>query len=109
MTFTAMAYLLTFVVSSNVTVIAAISIIRLVFLLSSYYFGLFGITISSIAIAALFLNQKAFGVHFFFPFIPFDIEGLTQFFTASSSLKNNIRAKNLKVKNKYRRGEGKWK
>ena len=107
MTFTAMAYLLTFVVSSNVTVIAAISIIRLVFLLSSYYFGLFGITISSIAIAALFLNQKAFGVHFFFPFIPFDIEGLTQFFTASSSLKNNIRAKNLKVKNKYRRGEGK--
>ena len=103
MTFTAMTYLLTFVVSSNVTIIAAISIIRLGFLLSSYYFGLFGVTIFAIGVGALFLNQKAFGVHFFYPFIPFDLEGLVQFFTASSSLKNNIRAKNLKVNNKYRR------
>lgn len=105
MTFTAMTYLLTFVVSSNVTVIAAISIIRLGFLLSSYYFGLFGVTIVAILMGTLFLNQKAFGVHFFFPFIPFDIEGMVQFFTASSSLKNNIRSKNLKVKNKVRRGD----
>ena len=103
MTFTAMTYLLTFVVSNNVTVIAAISIIRLGFLLSSYYFGIFGTTIASILCGGLFLNQKAFGVHFFSPFIPFDLEGLTQFFTASSSLKNNIRAKNLKVIDKTRR------
>jgi hypothetical protein len=104
MTFTAMTYLLTFVVSSNVTIIAAISIIRLGFLISSYYFGLFGVTIAAILCAVLFLKQKSFGVHFFFPFIPFDLNGLTQFFTASSSLKNNIRAKNLKVNNKHRRG-----
>ena len=103
MTFTAMTYLLTFVVSNNVTVIAAISIIRLGFLLSSYYFGIFGTTIAAILCGGLFLNQKAFGVHFFSPFIPFDLEGLTQFFTASSSLKNNIRAKNLKVIDKTRR------
>lgn len=103
MTFTAMTYLLTFVVSNNVTVIAAISIIRLGFLLSSYYFGIFGTTIAAILCSLLFLKQKAFGVHFFSPFIPFDLEGLTQFFTASSSLKNNIRAKNLKVFDKTRR------
>ena len=105
MTFTAMTYLLTFVVSSNVTVIAAISIIRLGFLLSSYYFGIFGVTIALILCGALFFNQKSFGVHFFFPFIPFDLEGINQFFTASSSLKNNKRAKNLKVNNEFRRGK----
>ena len=107
MTFTAITYLLTFVVSSNVTVIAAISIIRLGFLISSYYFGLFGVTLAALVCGALFLNQQAFGVHFFFPFIPFDLEGLGQFFTASSSLKNNIRSKNLKVNDQYRRGRNK--
>ena len=103
MTFTAITYLLTFVISSNVTVIAAISIIRLAFLLSAYYFGIFGVTLVSVAVGALLLKQEAFGVHFFYPFIPFDINGLKQYFTATSSLKNNLRAKPLKVNNKVRR------
>jgi hypothetical protein len=103
MTFTAITYLLTFVISSNVTVIAAISIIRLLFLLSAYYFGIFGVTLVGVVVGALFLKQEAFGVHFFYPFIPFDINGLKQYFTATSSLKNNLRAKPLKVNNKVRR------
>ena len=103
MTFTAITYLLSFIVSSNVTVIAAISIIRLGILLSSYYFGIFGVTIAMILCFALFLKQKSFGVSFFYPFIPFDLEGLKQFFIASSSLKNDKRAKNLKVNNETRR------
>ena len=103
MTFTAITYLLTFVISSNVTVVAAISIIRLLYLLSAYYFGLYGVILVSIVVGALFLKQEAFGVHFFYPFIPLDLNGLKQYFTATSSLSNNLRSKPLKVNNKKRR------
>ena len=103
MTFTAITYLLTFVISSNVTVIAAISIIRLCYLLSAYYFGIFGVTLVSVVVAAIYLKQEAFGVHFFYPFIPLDINGLKQYFISTSSLDNKLRSSVLRVKNKTRR------
>ena len=102
-TFTAISFLMSFIVSSNVTVLTSLSIIRLFILLSSYYFGLYGVLLSCIIIVYLLYKQKLFGVHYFYPFVPFDFKGIIKFFTSSSSLKNNKRDIDMKIKNLYKR------
>lgn len=103
-TFTAISFLMSFIVSSNVTVLTSISVIRLFVLLASYYFGLYGVLLACIVIIYLLYKQKLFGVHYFYPFVPFDFKGIIKFFTASSSLKNNKRDLDMKIKNIYKRG-----
>lgn len=103
MTATAICYLLSFVVSSNVTNIVSISITRLMILLSSVIYGLFGVVIASIILAYFLYNQKTLGVHYFYPFLPFDVDGISEFFLSSSNLKNNKRNKPLRVSNIFRR------
>lgn len=103
MTATAICFLLSFVVSSNVTNIIAISLARLCILLSSLFYGLFGVVIASVLLACYLYNQKTLGVRYFYPFLPFDIKGIHKFFLASSDLKLDERDQPLQVKNKIRR------
>ena len=102
-TFTAISFLMSFIVSSNVTVLTSLSIIRFFILLSSYYFGLYGVLLSSIFVVYLLYKQKSFGVHYFYPFVPFDIKGIIKFFTSTTALKINKRDIDMKVKNIYKR------
>lgn len=100
---TAVSFLLTFVVSSNVNTILSISLLRGLVLLSSLFYGLIGVTLSSIVIVYIMYKHKSFGVYYFYPFIPFDIKGIHRFLLNSSNLKVNHRDTALKVNNKHRR------
>ncbi len=102
-TLTAIAFLTSFICSSNVTVLMSISVIRLILLLSSYYLGMYGLILCSIVIVYLMYNQKLFGVHYFYPFVPFNVNGIKLFFISNS--KAFRRNEELKIKNKYRRGK----
>lgn len=103
MTATAICFLLSFVVSSNVTNIIAISLTRLFILFSALFYGLYGIVIASILLACYLYRQRTLGVPYFYPFLPFDLKGLHHFFLSSSSLKIKKRDEPLKVSNKFRR------
>lgn len=103
-TFTAISFLMSFIVSSNVTILMSLSVIRFLVLLSSFYFGLLGVLLSSIIVIYLLYRQKTFGVHYFYPFVPFDVGGIVNFFTSTSSLKNIKRDEPMRVKNKHKRG-----
>ncbi len=103
MTATAICFLLSFVVSSNVTNIIAIAIARLFILFSSLVFGLFGVVIASVFLAYFLYNQQTLGVRYFYPFLPFDIKGIHKFFLSSSDLKVDRREPPLQVQNKKRR------
>ena len=104
-TMTAICFLMTFIVSVNSTTIVSISIIRLFVLLSSFYFGLYGVFLSSIFIVYVVYKEKPVGVHFFYPFIPFDYHGIIKFFTSPSSLRFKTRHVEYKIKNIYKRGK----
>lgn len=104
-TFTAVSFLMTFVVSGNVTTLMSLSIVRFLVLVSSFYFGILGVLLASIIVIFFLYKQKSFGVHYFYPFVPFDISGIKHFFLSSSSIKNNKRDEDMRVKNKYRRSE----
>lgn len=106
-TFTAISFLMSFIVSSNVTVLMSISVIRFLILLSSYYFGLYGVLLSSIVIVFFLYKQKSFGVHYFYPFVPFNVKGLKRFFTSTSSLKVTKRDEPMRVRNLHKRGNRK--
>lgn len=100
---TAVSFLMSFIVSSNVTVLMSLSAIRFLVLLSSFYFGLLGVLIASIILVFYLYKQKTFGVHYFYPFVPFDVGGIRRFFMSTSSLKNRKRDESLRVSNLYRR------
>lgn len=100
---TAVGFLLTFVVSSNVTTIAAISVMRLFLLLSSLFYGFVGLMLSSILLVCKLYNQKTLGVHYLFPFLPFDLNGVIKFFIPNSRVKNKKRDEGLGVNNMWRK------
>ena len=103
MTITAICYLMSFIVSSNVNTIIAISMCRLLMLIASLIYGLFGVIVVAIILLCYLYKQQTFGIPYFFPFAPFDVGGIKNFFIPSSSLKNNKRSKLLNVKNIFRR------
>lgn len=103
MTLTAVCFLLTFVVSSNVTIIASISIIRVLAIFASRYLGVYGVLVFSIALFGVLYQEEFLNVKYFSPFIPFDLEGISNYYVANASLKNILRSKVLNVKNKIRR------
>lgn len=104
-TMTAVCFLTTFIVSANSTTIVSISIIRFFVLLSSFYFGLYGVFLASIFVIYLVYKEKPLGVNFFYPFIPFDIHGIFKFFTSPSSLKFKTRHIEYKINNVFKRGK----
>lgn len=79
-TITALCYLSSFVVTNNIHFIFGISIIRLLFIISSLVFGLYGVGLMLIILAIYFSKQSFLGVHLFHPFIPFDISNIKKFF-----------------------------
>lgn len=103
MTATAICFMLSFVVSSNVNNIVAISVTRLFILFSSLAYGLYGVVIASILLADYLYRQRTFDVPYFYPFLPFDVKGIHKFFLSSSDLKVDERDKPLRVQNKIRR------
>ena len=105
MTITAICYLMSFIVSSNVNTIVSISMCRLLMLVSSLIYGLFGVIIMSLILACYLYKQKTFGIPYFYPFAPFDEVGIKNFFIPSSSLKNKKRSKLLNVGNVFRRNK----
>ena len=105
MTITAICYLMSFIVSSNVNTIVSVSMCRLLILFSSLIYGLFGVIIASIVLGCYLYKQKTFGIPYFYPFAPFDEEGIKNFFIPSSSLANKKRSKLLNVKNVFRRNK----
>ena len=105
MTITAICYLMSFIVSSNVNTIVSVSMCRLLILFSSLIYGLFGVIIASIVLGCYLYKQKTFGIPYFYPFAPFDEEGIKNFFIPSSSLTNKKRSKLLNVKNVFRRNK----
>lgn len=104
-TFTAIAFLMSFIVSTNVTVLMSLSVIRFLVLIASFYFGLLGVLLASIVVIYFLYKQKSFGVHYFYPFVPFSLEGIKNFFLSTSSKKNKKRDEPLRVKNVYRRSD----
>lgn len=105
MTITAICYLMSFIVSTNVNTIVSISISRVFVLLSSLVYGLFGVILASIILGCYLYKQESMGVPYFYPFAPFDEVGIWNFFIPSSSLKNKKRSKILNVNNKFRRNK----
>ncbi len=103
-TFTAIVFLSGFMISTNISVLINISIIRLLTLFLGTILGFYGVLITSIALMALLYNEKLFGVHYFYPIMPLDIKDLGLFFKSSSSLKSYLRDINLKVYDRRRRG-----
>lgn len=103
MTATAICFLLTFIVSSNVTTILAISMTRLFILLCTVFYGFIGVLLGSFLLAYRMYQQRTFGVPYFYPFLPFDVKGIHRFFLSNSSLKVDNRDQVLNVKNVHRR------
>ena len=105
MTITAVCYLMSFIVSSNVNTIVSISMCRLLILISSLIYGIFGVVLVTIILMCFLYKQKTLGIPYFYPFAPFDEIGIKNFFIPSSSLDNKKRSKLLNVKNIFRRNK----
>ena len=102
--FTALAFLTSFVVTSNAQTIFAISITRAILLIVSCLFGIFGFVCGISVLGYLAYKQQTFDVAYFHPFVPFDIKGFKEFFLPTANIFNTTRQKNLRVTDKTRRG-----
>lgn len=106
-TITALSYLATFVVSNNILFIFGISVIRLIFILSGLFFGIFGVTLSLIILIVHFAKQSFLGHNFLHPFIPFDFSGFKDFFKARADRKRTKRNASLNLIDDTFKGEEK--
>ncbi len=95
MTIVALSFLSTFVVSNNVAFISNITMLRLINLFSSFFFGVYGLTLCLIITLVYLSNIKFLGVTFTSPFIPLNINDLKLFIFSRSSDKNNKRVNTL--------------
>ena len=106
-TITALCYLSTCVVSNNILFVFGISIIRLIFILSGLFFGIYGVTLCLIILVVYFSKQSFLGHHFLHPFIPFDINGFKNFFRARASKGRTKRNTSLSLIDETMKGEEK--
>lgn len=90
MSLSALAFLNSFVVSSNVTMTYSISIIRIYLLLCSFLFGIYGLSIGLFYLLYLLYKNTTLGVPFFYPFMPFNFKDFINFFKATSEKKNRV-------------------
>ena len=102
-TVTALCYLSSFVVTNNIHFIFGISVIRLLFILSSLVFGIYGVGLMLIILTIYFSKQSFIDVNLFHPFVPFDFTGIKNFFKSRA---NRIeRDTSLEVIDKTTKGE----
>ena len=104
-TITAICFLATFVVTNNILFVFGISVVRLIFLLSGLFFGIYGVSLFLIIFAIHFSKQSFLGEHFFHPFIPFDFTGFKDFFKARADKKRKKRNTSLGLNDDTIKGE----
>ena len=102
-TVTTIAYLSSFVISSDIKVLNMITILRLFILISSFFYGLFGVTIACIFVLVYLFRQKSFGISFLHPFAPFSPIDIKLFFLPKSDLRVKLRPKSLNDKDERMR------
>ena len=105
-TITALSFLATFVVTNNILFVFGISVVRLLFLLSGLFFGIYGVSLMLIIFAIHFSKQSFLDEHFLHPFIPFDFTGFKDFFKARADKKRTKRNTSLGLEDEIMKGEG---
>lgn len=104
-TITAICFLSTFVVTNNILFVFGISVVRLIFLLSGLFFGIYGVSICLIGFAIHFAKQSFLDEHFLHPFIPFDFTGFKDFFKARADKKRIKRNTSLGLTDEVMKGD----
>ena len=104
-TITALCFLATFVVTNNILFVFGISVVRLLFLLSGLFFGIYGVSLCLIIFAIHFSKQSFLGEHFLHPFIPFDFIGFKDFFKARADKKRIKRNTSLSLNDDVMKGD----
>ena len=106
-TITAICYLSTFVVSNNILFVFGISIIRLLFIISGLFFGIYGVTLCLVILVIYFSKQSFLSHHFLHPFIPFDFTGFKDFFKSRADKSRTKRNTSLNLIDDKFKGEEK--
>ena len=104
-TITALCFLATFVVTNNILFVFGISVVRLIFLLSGLFFGIYGVSLCLIVFAIHFSKQSFLDEHFLHPFIPFDFTGFIDFFKARADKTRTKRNTSLGLTDDVMKGE----
>ena len=76
MTCVALCFLATFTISSNITFVMSLSLLRIMLLVSTIFLGMFGFTISAFYLICKIAEESTFHIDFLYPFIPFDKKGI---------------------------------
>lgn len=105
MTITALSFLASFAISSHINFVLSISIARYILLLSSLYYGIFGVTLGLCGILSIMYQETTLGVNFFYPFLPFDFKEFYRYFLPNTSLKNILRPNTYNVTDKTMKGD----
>ncbi len=88
MTIVALSFLCTFAVTNNIAFISNITIVRLINILCSFFFGIYGLTLCVIVSLMYLSSIKFLGVYFTSPFIPLNLKDLKLFVFSRTSSKN---------------------
>lgn len=104
-TITALCFLSGFVVSNNIHFIFGISVIRMMFILSALFFGVYGVGLLLIIFSVYFSSQSFLGEHLLHPFIPFDWTGFKNFFRSRADRKRNKRNVTLDLTDEKMKGD----
>ena len=102
-TMVALCFLSSFTISSNVTFILSISLVRMILLASSLLLGLFGFTLASVYVIVRIASESKFNNNYLYPIIPFSYKGMKKMMLFDSSPKLKTRPLNLKPKDKVKR------
>lgn len=81
----ALCFLATFTISSNVTFVMSLSLLRIMLLISTIFLGMFGFTISTFYLICKIAEESTFHIDFLYPFIPFDKKGIKKVILYDSS------------------------
>lgn len=103
MIMTSFAYICTYIISSDLRIVMSLSIMRIIILISSILFGLFGFSISSILLFSYIYHNRFMNMCFLHPILPFNLNDFIRFFGSKNYYKNVIRNNSLNIKDKKRR------
>lgn len=92
---TAICYISTYAVTSNQRLIFALSILRIIVLLSGLFFGLYGVIITSIILINYLVNKKSLKTDYLAPIAPFFKIDAIKLLLSNKFLKHKYRNKNL--------------
>lgn len=103
MTCVALCFLATFTISSNVTFVMSLSLLRIMLLVSTIFLGIFGFTVSAFYLICKIAEESTFHIDFLYPFIPFDKKGIKKVILFDSSASLVERPIPLKPKNRRKK------